>query len=519
MAIEDALAAWLGNQRWFAGKGQELRDLAIVADTELVSGDPELRHLIVAVSHGTAVDYYQVLVGLRRRLPARLKHARIGPAGDGRQAYDALHDADLTKPLLAGIAGGAETGSLRMQAIPGAQFETGLDSLVLSSEQSNTSLVYGEESILKVFRRLSPGPNPDLEVTAALARLGSPHVAEPLGWMETRLEGAPTSLAILSRYLRLATDGWSLAATSVRDLYAAVEDASANDTGSTPAQGSSAGFSPAPGVPDTTAPFAIRPDAGGHEHSNFASHRGNYLPENDKIGVFARGVVPPGESRVRAADVGGDFAGESRRLGIATAQVHADLAAALGTDELGTDALGELTERMYRKLDLAVAAVPELTKHVDMISDAYSELAKLSGPFPVQRVHGDYHLGQVLRTETGWVVLDFEGEPATPLAQRRARSSPLRDVAGMLRSFDYAARHQLIGHPGQAALSDAARDWVRRNASAFCAGYAEAGGLDPVANQVLLRALQLDKAVYEVLYEARHRPSWLPIPLDSLAEF
>jgi maltokinase len=464
MAIEDALATWLGDQRWFAGKGQGLRDLAIVADTELVSGDPEMRHLIVAVSHATAVDYYQVLVGLRRRLPARLRHARIGPSGDGRIAYDALHDADLTKTLLAGIAAGAEIGSLRMRAIPGARFDTGRDSLVLGSEQSNTSLVYGEESILKVFRRLSPGPNPDLEVTTALARLGSPQVAEPLGWIETRLEGAPTSLAILSRYLRLATDGWTLAATSVRDLYAAVGDASDRD-------------------------------------------------QNDR--------TPDGTpaAKVRAADAGGDFGGESRRLGIATAQVHADLAAAFGTDELGTDAVGEVTERMYRKLDLAVAAVPELAKHIDMISDSYSELAKLTGPFPVQRVHGDYHLGQVLRTETGWVVLDFEGEPATPLAQRRARSSPLRDVAGMLRSFDYAARHQLLGHPGQAALSDAARDWVRRNASAFCVGYAEAGGLDPVANQVLLRALQLDKAVYEVLYEARHRPSWLPIPLDSLAEF
>jgi len=463
MAIEDALATWLGNQRWFAGKGQELRDLAIVADTELLAGDPGLRHLIVAVSHGTAVDYYQVLIGLRRRLPARLRHARIGPSGDGRQVYDALHDADLTKTLLAGIAADAETGTLRMHAIPGARFDTGLDSLVLGAEQSNTSLVYGEESILKVFRRLSPGPNPDLEVTTALARLGSPQVAEPLGWIETRLEGVPTSLGILSRYLRLATDGWTLAATSVRDLYAAVGDANDRD-------------------------------------------------QNDMAAGERSG-------RVRAADAGGDFAGESRRLGIATAQVHADLAAAFGTDQLGADATGELTERMFRKLDLAVAAVPELAKHVDMISDAYSQLAKLSGPFPVQRVHGDYHLGQVLRTETGWVVLDFEGEPATPLAQRRARSSPLRDVAGMLRSFDYAARHQLIGHPGQAALSDAARDWVRRNASAFCVGYAEAGGLDPVANQVLLRALQLDKAVYEVLYEARHRPSWLPIPLDSLAEF
>jgi maltokinase len=500
MAIEDALATWLGNQRWFAGKGQELRDLAIVADTELVGGDPELRHLIVAVSHGTAVDYYQIPVGLRRRLPARLKHARIGPSGDGRQAYDALHDADLTRPLLAGIAANAEIGSLRMHAMPGASFDTSRDSLVLGSEQSNTSLIYGEESILKVFRRLSPGPNPDLEVTTALAKLGSPQVAEPLGWIEARLEGVPTSLAILSRYLRLATDGWTLAATSVRDLYGAVDEATANDTGSTQGPGARDGSSSVRGGPDTIAPFAIRPAPGGQ--------RG------------ARGGVPPEDNRrVRAGDAGGDFAGESRRLGVATAQVHADLAAAFGTDKLGKDAVGELTERMYRKLDLAVAAVPELAKHVDMISDAYSELAKLSGPFPVQRVHGDYHLGQVLRTETGWVVLDFEGEPATPLAQRRARSSPLRDVAGMLRSFDYAARHQLIGHPGQAALSDAARDWVRRNASAFCVGYAEAGGLDPVANQILLRALQLDKAVYEVLYEARHRPSWLPIPLDSLAEF
>jgi maltokinase len=451
MAFEEALATWLVKQRWFAGKGRGLRDLAIIADTEVVSGDPELRHLIVTVSYDTNVDYYQVLTGLRWELPDELQHVRIGQSDDGRHAYDGLHDAELTRPLLAGIAADESIGRLRMRKMSGASFETGLDSLVLGGEQSNTSLVYGEESILKVFRRLSPGPNPDLEVTTALAQLGSQHVAEPFGWMETTLDGVPTSLAILSRYMRLASNGWSLAATSVRDLYA-MDDGTGDG--------------------------------------------------------------------VRAAEAGGDFAGEAYRLGIATAQVHADLAAAFGADVLGDGALGELTEQMFRKLDLAEAAVPELSRYSELIGDAYSSLAKLRDPIPVQRVHGDYHLGQVLRTtETGWVVLDFEGEPATPLAQRRARSSPLRDVAGMLRSFDYAARHQLIGHPEQFSLNAVAGDWVRRNASAFCAGYAEAGGQDPDTSDVLLRALQLDKAVYEVLYEASHRPSWLQIPLDSLAEF
>jgi maltokinase len=198
--------------------------------------------------------------------------------------------------------------------------------------------------------------------------------------------------------------------------------------------------------------------------------------------------------------------------------VHKDLAEAFGTSVLAPEAIRELAEQMYRRLDIATAAVPELSRHADMIGDAYAKLAKLAEPVPAQRVHGDYHLGQVMRTQTGWVVLDFEGEPASPLAQRRARSSPLRDVAGMLRSFDYAARHQLITRPRAPELAAQASDWVRRNSDAFCAGYAAADGLDPEQNSVVLRAFLLDKAVYEVIYEARNRPTWLEIPLESLAE-
>ncbi|HEY6499624.1 MAG TPA: phosphotransferase [Streptosporangiaceae bacterium] len=450
MRLEDALAPWLQEQRWFAGKGRTLRDLSVVADTEVVAGDPALRHLIVLVSHGATADHYQIFIGLRHGLPGWLEHARIGTLDDGRQVYDALHDPELTRALLRAIAGNQTISTLTFHREPGAEIDTELDSIVLTAEQSNTSLVYGEQSILKVFRRVSPGPNPDLEVTSALNRLGSPHIAEPYGSIETVMDGVGTTLAILSTFLRTATDGWTLAATSVRDLYA--RDLYEGDT-------------------------------------------------------------------VSAAEAGGDFSGEAHRLGVATAEVHQDLARAFGTEELTPDALHETAEEMYRRLDLAAAAVPELARYVDMISNVYSALAKINEPVPAQRVHGDYHLGQVMRTDAGWILLDFEGEPATPLAQRRARSSPLRDVAGMLRSFEYAARFQLLTNPDAGQLHDAASEWSRRNSNAFCAGYAEGGGLDPVANEVLLRALTLDKAVYEVMYEARHRPSWLQIPLESLADF
>jgi len=465
MTFEDTLATWLVKQRWFAGKGRTVHDLAVVADTEIIPGDPGLRHLIVTVSHGATSDSYQLFVGYRARLPARLRHARIGTHA-GVQVYDGLHDTALTRTLLDAIVDDRSVGMLRFCRMPGAEIsrgQAGLDSLVLTGEQSNTSLVFGESAIFKVFRRVTSGPNPDLEVASALARLGSSHIAEPFGWVEARIDGATAVLAILSRYLRAASDGWSLAAASVRDLYAT-------------------------------------------------------------------------EEGTRAAEAGGDFEGEAERLGAATAQVHRDLADAFGQSELEPEAIRELAEQMYRRLDMAVATVPELGRYSDKVGNAYSDLAKLIEPVRAQRVHGDYHLGQVLRTQTGWVVLDFEGEPASPLAQRRARSSPLRDVAGMLRSFDYAARHQLVTRPDAAASSPSApsspstpsspssglaakaADWVRRNGDAFCAGYAAAGGLDPAENSVLLRAMLLDKAVYEVLYEARNRPTWISIPLESIAE-
>src|SRR5215472_11210300 len=444
MTFEETLAAWLPGQRWFAGKGTPITGLAVAEQTTLISGDPGLRHLIVAVTQASGTDSYQLFLGLRADLPDRLEHVRIGPVDAGVVGYDGLHDPGLTAVLLEAMAGGQSIGPLRFARRPGAHIDTGLESLVLTAEQSNTSLLFGEEAILKVFRRLYPGPNPDLEVPDALARLASPHVAEPLGWITAEAGGVPTVLAVLSSYLRAAADGWSLAATSVRDLYA----------------------------------------------------------DGDR----------------QAAQAGGDFAGEAERLGEATAEVHRDLASAFGVKELPAGAYAEMSAGMLDRLYRAVAAVPDLARCERALRAAFEEVATLTDPLEVQRIHGDYHLGQVMRTQTGWVLLDFEGEPAVPLEQRRARFPALRDVAGMLRSLDYAARVQLPGHENTEQVTAAARDWVRRNQAAFCTGYARAGGADPGKHGILVRALTLDKAVYEVMYEARHRPSWLSIPLGSVAD-
>jgi maltokinase len=449
MTLEEALAAWLPGQRWFAGKHAPITSLAVTADTTLVEGDPGLRHLILSVGQTPAgaaghTDRYQVLAGVRQRLPDRLQHAKIGPDGRGNLAYEGLHDPDLTRPLLAAMAAGETIGTLRFASEAGAVIDATGDSLVLTAEQSNTSVLFGEEAILKLFRRPSPGPNPDLEMPRALARLGSRHVAPPLGWIEGKLDGDTAVLAILATYLRTGTDGWSLAATSVRDLYAM-------ESGS-------------------------------------------------------------------AAEAGGDFAGEAHRLGEATAEVHRDLAAAFGTEEIGRDALAGLAAGMLRRLAAAIATVPTLAPFERSLRAAFSEVATIEDPTAVQRIHGDYHLGQAMRTDTGWVLLDFEGEPTVPLAHRLDRFPALRDVAGMLRSFDYAARHQVPEHTGSEWVPAAAHDWVRRNQAAFCAGYAQAGGADPVKNATLLRALILDKAVYEVVYEAKNRPGWLHIPLGAIAD-
>jgi maltokinase len=448
--IAALLSQWMPTQRWYAGKGRA----ASFAARQLsygVEGGHDVQVWLADVSYADGgAETYQVPIVLLDEPSEALAHVYIGGIGPNerdsryRFLYDALHDKSVTHGWIDGIRSGGSYGPLSF--VPTADpslIDVDLPSLVLTGEQSNTSLVFGDVAILKVFRRLEAGENPDVEVHRALSAAGARHIAPMLGYVQSVRDGEVTSLAMLQRFLPTATDGWELAKISVRDLM--------------------------------------------------------------------------GEADLHAAEAGGDFAGEAHRLGTATAELHADLVLAFGAVAMDSDALATRASGMHRRLDLAIPIVPALAAVADGLRGAYDELAQLpADTVTAQRVHGDMHLGQTLRTSQGWVMLDFEGEPAKPISERRAPDSPVRDIAGMLRSFDYVARHQLIDSPSTQQSEYRAAEWAARNRDAFCEGYREASGGGAI-DAVLLRAYEADKAVYEAVYEARNRPTWLPVPLASLA--
>jgi maltokinase len=456
--LTDLLIQWLPGQRWFAGKGRPVAGIR-VADAQALSDAVYQVIVEVAYADGPA-ERYQVPVTRLAELDPNRSYARIGSphaddADDGAGAdtadstggpgyyYDALHEPEGTAEFFAFIREARTLGTLSGTAAVTLEDLTGLP---VGAEQSNTSLVFGDAYILKVFRRISAGVNPDLELTRALAEAGSIHVAEPVGWIEDELDGERTTLAVCSQFFKSGTEGWKLALASVRDLFA--------------------------------------------------------------------------EGDLHADEVGGDFAGEAERLGAATAEVHALLASRLPSRPARPDEFTSTSQKMLAQLAAAVAAVPALEPFAAPLHEVFAALPGLSGAagpqVTVQRIHGDYHLGQVLRIDSGWILLDFEGEPARPLAERVQPASPLRDVAGMLRSFDYASRFLLQDRVDAGNLAYRAEEWAGRNRAAFCDGYAAAAGADPRDQGPLLRTFELDKAVYEVLYEARHRPAWVNIPLTAI---
>jgi maltokinase len=303
-------------------------------------------------------------------------------------------------------------------------------------------VAFGEDALLKIFRRVTPGTNPDIEIHDVLTRAGSGNVAALYGWVQA--DGF--QLAMLQQFLRTASDGWELAQASVRNLFA--------------------------------------------------------------------------EADLFADEVGGDFAGEAQRLGEAVGHIHALLAEHFPTGRRSAEDQARLGAEMTGRLDAALDVVPELEAHAAALRELYDAAGALPGS-DIQRIHGDLHLGQTLRTAKGWKIVDFEGEPAKPLAERIEPDSPWRDVAGMLRSFDYAPRVAAMvaataDDTGHEQRLFRAAEWSARNQTAFLEAYA---GRQLTADEhTLLTAYVADKAVYECVYEARNRPGWLAIPLAALGQ-
>ncbi|WP_434439613.1 maltokinase N-terminal cap-like domain-containing protein [Lentzea sp. E54] len=407
--------------RWFGGKDRPINAVRPLRTTPLAD---DLVHVIVEVEQPGRTDEYQLFIS---------EHS---------EGHDATADPERNGVLLAKIASGDQVDGITFAHEEGVELRTSLRGRPIGVEQSNTSLIYGQQYILKIFRKLARGENRDLVLHRALRSVGCEHIALPLGSISTELDGDPVTLAMLQEFLPDAVEGWDMAKTSVRDLMA--------------------------------------------------------------------------EADLHAFEVGGDFAGEAQRLGHAVAKVHADLAEALGTRLADDDAISRAIAGMQRRLDTVLAAVPELTRYEEPLRATFEEARRHIGQIPIQHIHGDLHLGQVLRTVHGWLLIDFEGEPAAGVEERNTLRSPLRDVAGMLRSFDYAARQLLVGQPDDDQLAYRAMEWTKRNRAAFCDGYAEVAA-DPRDNAHLLRAFELDKAVYEVAYEHANRPEWLTVPLSSIA--
>jgi maltokinase len=436
------LRRYLPGQRWFAGRGRPLRAVAVeLAPGPVRAGDP--LHAVARVDYddGGQPERYQVPLGLGPGPGEQLGAV----AGDGGpvEVRDAMGDPGLVLRLLgriaAGDCGGGGDGGPRFRHAGDPAALRAQSVRPLGAEQSNTSVVLDDRLILKLFRRLQPGVNPELEVTAALAAQGFGSIAEPLGWMEAA-DG--TTLAVVQPFLAGGVEGWALA----------------------------------------------------------TRRSGAYRSGDDRAG----------------------FDGEARALGEVTAALHRALAAAFGTSRAGPEALDAEREGRLAELDEAVTAVPALRAFRDRIAVLYHAARTTELDAALQRVHGDYHLGQVLRTADGrWVVLDFEGEPARPLAVRRRPASPLRDVAGMLRSVDYAASFPPAGEDrGEDEAARRAAGWAARARAAFLAGYAGGrvdGRVEGRAEGAALRGFELEKAVYEVTYEARYRPGWLAIPLGGIA--
>ncbi|MBS1820062.1 MAG: maltose alpha-D-glucosyltransferase [Acidobacteria bacterium] len=506
-----ALRPFLQRQRWFASKARAIADarftdwlllrggpvpaFVTLVSVTYTSGDPE--QYVVPLAMLTGDDAVRVANETPSLVLARITGARKGVI------VDALVDDDVCNRLVRLATGDAQVAGRRasMRGVPSAAVDLSGDLRWVRAaiDQSNSVLFLGDRYVLKLFRRIEEGLNPEFEISEALAKQGFAHTPRLRGAVAVeRRDHAPGAIAVVQDVVAHQGTGWSFTIDELKRYYERVVARTSRMEGEPPAADAD--------------PTAMR--ASTEPPPFFAALERWYLAAAETLG---------------------------RR----TAELHRALAGAPGDDftpepfdrehllSFASD-VSDSSERVLAQLRDALPTLPEETRSAaeqllatrDDLLASVRDVTQLTNAGLRIRVHGDYHLGQVLRTEADFVILDFEGEPARTLAERRARHSPLKDVAGMLRSFDYAAHAALLAFtqvsPATASQlrpwAETWRHWVSR---AFLDGYRDAladTALLPsgVSFDVLLQALIIDKAIYEVGYELNNRPEWARIPLQAL---
>lgn len=521
--LAEVLPEHLPRRRWFGGKARRIKAARIsghiplqslpctsidLVQVEYLDGEPESYVLPLRFGKGEATERL-----LQESPQAVLARLRTQGDGEGGMLYDPSVEPDFWAQVLHAIMRHRHfrNGPFELAAAPTRSFPRPapapeeLQPSLVRVEQSNTSVVYGQHFIIKLFRRFEPGANPDLELGRFLTERGFPNIPPVLGSVELRLpRQEPSTLAILQRYVPNRGDAWTYAIESLGRFFEQVlarpsrpQECEARE-------------------PRTLLQLAAEP-------------------------------VPP-----LAMELADTFLADVWLLGRRTGELHAALASNEEDPAFAPEPMTVLSQRStYQSMrSMAARVFPLLRRRLAHLPEASQEQARrvvelegevqrmfavlLHGRIDAQRIrcHGDFHLGQVLYTGKDFVFIDFEGEPLRPIGERRIKRSPLRDVSGMLRSFHYAAFAGLQGQGGaglirpedRARLVPWLRSWYRWVAATYLRSYlesAEGAGFLPCRRrdlEVLLNAFLLDKAIYELGYELEHRPDWVKIPLTGIQD-
>jgi maltokinase len=444
---EDALADWVTSQRWFSSKSRDVSELHVLDLVVLSQADPVVAIVIVEARFDAGThELYQVPIAVRPRSSGWDQGVIV--ATDEHVVYDALldeaADAVLGRQFSAATQIERPSGCLRFHWDPEVAPPSPAPTVrAMGAEQSNSSVVLDERLALKVFRRIQPGINPELEMLRVLAAHGFTNIAALTGWYGYTGELMDATLGVVQRFVGDSRDGWELA-----------------------------------------------------------------------LGALEAGEV--------------SFLARLGELGSATGRMHATLAAvsedpAFAPEEptmeklsLLSATIDEQIERVFGDLP-ALPALEPIAGRGEEVRDHLQSLSHVGIGGRLIRVHGDFHLAQTVFGPDGWVILDFEGEPARPLLERRRKRSPLRDVAGMVRSFAYAASAARLLRGAQ--VPD---DWEMEARRRFLDAYMTS--IDPSilpagesAIGKLLAIFELERAIYELRYELDNRPDWVGIPVACIA--